>query len=245
MRTFVVPDSHGRWDLVAALLAEAGVPPSAGARAGVAAVHLGDLANCVRDSVVDDVASLEAARGWFDAVLVGNHEWPYINRHDHPFSGFSFDDEVYRGVKQLLDDGILKPCLLVGGTLLTHAGVAAGWEFTTAAEAEKNIRFQWLHSLSDPILTGCSRARGGGDPFGGILWRDDSEPAAPFSQVHGHTPHRDGPHHVERPDRSFVLNLDVGASKGWAARGETAATRIVGVWLDESGSLDGYVEYAE
>lgn len=82
--------------------------------------------------------------------------------------------------------------------------------------------------------------------------RHDDEPIAAFDQVHGHTPHRDGPRVYHQPSGAFTINLDVGASAGWAEKGDPRAKRIVGLWLDADGqppswevAEETFVEYVE
>lgn len=238
MRYFVVPDLHGNWRLARELFEKAAVPVNPDERrdAEIQAVQLGDLANCVAEGVADDIETLQKARLLFDVVLVGNHEAPYFDLG--AFSGFWPDAVVRARVEELENTGVLRPCLRIEDTLLTHAGVAAQWGLTDAREAERVIRHAWEHTRrTAPILNAVSRARGGRDRAGGIFWSDWSEPRAQFQQVHGHTVKRDGPMWRYHPDGSFVCNLDVG--------GNLSANRMVGLWLDDDGCPNPFEELVE
>lgn len=241
-RTFVVPDLHGHYDLAVGLLRAAGVPPTPRLRldAGVRCVQLGDLAHCKAASADADAEVLDHARAWFDVVLLGNHEAGYIL--DTGFKGFWVVPQVGAALTRLLHEGILQPCLLVGDTLLTHAGVARRWSRGTAADTEAAIRWRWRHDRNHPMLTSVGRKRGGEHEVGGILWSDWSESRAPFNQVHGHSVIPKGPDWRWTTDGRFALNLDV----------DRGRRRLVGIWLDENGQpcnpdgdplADGFVEY--
>lgn len=238
MRYFVVPDLHGNGALLSLLIEKELVPTSARERfnAGIHVVQLGDLANCVRGSVVADIQILAQAAEVCDTVLVGNHEFPYLGG-EPSFDGFHFDAGVKTRLDALGDN--LQPCLLAGDVLLTHAGATDEWGWETAAEADEEIEYEWTTGgRQHAMFTMIGLARGGLHPFGGILWSDfNTDPRAPFRQVHGHTPIHSGPGvkcmagvddgfwKNGRSDWQGSIDLDVGCGKG--------ATRVVALWLDD------------
>lgn len=241
MRYFIIPDLHGNEALFSALLLQEEVPETPYARAalGIHVVQLGDLMNCVRESVVADIQTAALANVVCDTVLVGNHEGPYF---DLPaFGGFYWNAGVKKALEHL--SGKLRASLLVGDVLLSHAGVTDEWGFTNAAEASAAIDADWKRGAPTPLLGQIGRARNGWHPFGGVLWSDFREPRADFRQVHGHTPIPNGPGFKssaqfeggpsiwQTPDPAWrgSIDLDVGVGKG--------ATRIIGLWLEEDGSF--------
>lgn len=237
MRHFILPDLHGRHDLAVAMFEEAGVPTSPALRAEqeIRTVQLGDLVNCVEYRSDEDIRTLTLAQDLFDVVLVGNHEFPYFN--GPAFYGFHPIELVRVGILELLDAGILQPCLLIDDILLTHAGVAASWGYTDAASVDKDVRHAWRHNLTDPLLTQVGGLRGGlgiaatSVLCGGIFWSDAREPRAPFPQIHGHTPDRVNGPHATLEDGYTIVNLDVGCGWGWPERGMEPAQRLAGCWL--------------
>lgn len=75
---FVVPDAHGNHHLVRGLLEQEGITNGRSRIVGseVQVVQLGDLANCVQESVQDDLEALSLVGPVIDFMLVGNHEHP-------------------------------------------------------------------------------------------------------------------------------------------------------------------------
>lgn len=235
-RTFVCPDTHGCYPLLLGLLQQAGIVDKIGTRIDYEArtVHLGDLANCVARDRDADLRCLRRAASWFDVLIVGNHEYPYLGGSG--FAGFMHFPEVERAITRL----DWQPALAVGDTLLTHAGVNPAWALPDdAAEAEDVLRAAWQTNRTHPYFKQVGAARGGQAMYGGILWSDfDRERRdTAFRQVHGHTPHRNGPF-----KRDGALNLDVGVSNGWPERHIPPAKRTVGAWLNKDGEVESQVE---
>lgn len=261
MRTLVIPDLHGHHELLVALLHEADVPlaPTARFIAGVRTVQLGDLANCVRESRKDDLTILRIARELLDVVLVGNHEYPYLVSPEGPsfsritFHGFAYFNDVDEALGLLRASGILKPLLLVGQTLLTHAGVAEELAkehgLPSAVKAAGKLQRTWrvrdgqdspLYAQIGPRRRGLyeHQARQFGLPTcGGVLWSDWSEPRADFMQVHGHTPCHDGPEVRTRASGMQAINLDIGCGK--------SADRVVGLWLNDEENEETFGSFVE
>lgn len=185
MATFVISDAHGRLEDVLDLIDRAGV------RHDDFVLQLGDLANCVAESVDADEECLQLVGDKIDAMLVGNHEFPYFNRQD-PFGGFHFNPRIDRILQNLYQEGLLSAAYLHEDILITHAGIThprllPQWD--TAEAAWNHIETEWHggnfgHSMFHDI----GRSRGGWATYGGILWCDwnEMEPTI-FPQIVGHT----------------------------------------------------------
>lgn len=273
MKTFVVPDIHGRYESLRSLLLSAGVINEDDRRTDEAewdamvadgadpqtldqrcfrVVSIGDLANAVQMDVNGDEQCLQKVADWFDYLILGNHESGYL------FDGMSFNGyypaphlkSLYNG---LYRRGFVKPAVLVGETLLTHAGVHEYYDFGDAAEAFDAIfdvwenyreysedygeKFYFGQNVEIPkalLLDGVSSKRGGNVPMGGILWADWHESKnTRFSQVMGHTPIKQGPVLTTYQSSGvFTLNIDCAAKKGLTPWG---------VWLDEYGLVEELV----
>lgn len=233
MRTLLIPDVHGDVDVTRGLLirADVSLKPQERVEDDVRVIQLGDLANCVLESVGADYRILTFALEWFDTVLVGNHEYPYFG--GPKFAGFHYDRGVSNALFGLDERGILKPCALVGETLLTHAGVADEFGMSNVRSLRNVINSAWRNERSTaPILTQIGERRGGRSKEGGIMWSDWDESRAPIRQVHGHSQRLDGPWtrtgevcYGGKP--SWAWNIDVGAGK--------RNTHPEPFWLDEDG----------
>lgn len=236
MDTFVVPDLHGRSYLAQGLLEQAGIIDPDGNRIDektVRVVQLGDLANCVAGDREIDLALLGRADEWFDVVLVGNHELPYLG--GPAFGGF-WQSDVSAAVHAI----DWQPALAIGETLLTHAGVVPDLltgDVESAADAANELASAWTAERGRSFYFAMiGRARGGLHQFGGVTWSDAHEPRdSRFSQVHGHTPDPSGPSIRHATNGRFSVNLDVG--------GHGPVRRIVGLWLDEAGEPRGDVPF--
>lgn len=252
MRYLIVADLHGRHDLARGILTAEHVPLTAFERraAGVWTVQLGDLANCVVGSHDSDLAILTVAADWFDTVLVGNHEHPYLG--GGAFSGFQPFRDIEERLHRLDTLGILQPCLRIGDTLLTHAGVTPDWRLGDARDARDAISACWRADRAAPVFNQVGRARCGGyraphgwPEHGGILWSDWAEPREDgFNQIHGHTPVKGRPiaERWKRWPPRWALNLDAGACFAWRSR--PAGNRVVAAWIGEDGEIDGdLIEY--
>jgi hypothetical protein len=145
MRAFVVPDLHGQTELMLALLRAAGVADENGARteetAGDTVVSVGDLVNASKGTWTEDERILAAADGLVDLVVMGNHEHPYYG--GLPFGGFSPTPPVRAALNAWEREGRVAHEVLIGDTLITHAGVHALFNFETAEEAARAIEDVW------------------------------------------------------------------------------------------------------
>jgi len=236
VRYLIIGDLHGNWRMLDALIDKAGVARTQDGREadGDFVVQLGDLINAVASSLDDDRTILARARKLIDVVLVGNHEHPYFG--GPRFSGFWDDPELGRAVLA----AAWQPSFLIRDVLLTHAGVTpeiAASPQATAREIHDSLVATWGTNRTAACFSqiGRARSRWSLSEFGGILWSDAAEPRAPFRQVHGHTPDRDGPRLPADPHGwTGSINLDVGMARG--------ATRGVALWVEQDGSLGRLVE---
>lgn len=253
MKTFIVSDIHGRVEELYRLLNQAGLltsfdiegedePVLTALGNKTQIVSVGDLLNAVQEDIGYDEATAALAREWFDFVLVGNHESPYL-WNDHYFGGYYPHPPLRSLYNSWLREGFVKPALAIGNTLVTHAGIAKAHPvfkgISTAEEALGVIEVAWqnkLHGAPNGVFDAVGYARGGRWPYGGILWSDfNSEPRKKkFSQVHGHTPIAKGPVLVENEKHgTFLINIDS------ACKGGGAPT---GLWLDEEGQIESWVK---
>lgn len=254
MRTFVFGDIHGRYESLIRLLEAAGIVED-GKRVSdeYQVVSIGDLANVVAVDVNGDKECLTALKdGLIDIALIGNHEAPLVFPTMN-FSGFYRDPEIAAVYNHLERMGKLTCSMVIGETLLTHAGVHRFFDFQSAEEAHREIalvygnwsrynddnevKFHFPNAVEIPkymVLDAVSSKRGGGYPMGGILWADYDEPKNKhFSQIFGHTPTSKGPVYTEWQGTGiFHINIDTAAKKGLLP---------TGVWLDEDGRIEDYV----
>ena len=226
----MIADAHGRHDLVEGLLRQEGLLGYAH-RAGTTVIQLGDLVNCVANSIGADQECLRRAPDWFDVYLVGNHEHPYF---DGPaFSGFWRDPEIGHLLRSYAARGFIRPCIAIDGVLVSHAGLSRRWggSCESAEEAETWLTNEWQGRPNGLVFSAIGVERGGWHKSGGVLWADWREPKRmAFSQIVGHTV---GPEvRWRRRNGKFAACIDLGASK-------EVNGPLVGAWL-----IDGKVTIA-
>jgi hypothetical protein len=233
MKTFIVPDIHGHYKTLKALLKEAGVIDHQGDRVdGWEVISLGDLANCVATDVQNDVNCLKTVGTWIDTLLIGNHEHPYFG--GPAFGGFERYPDVERQLNRIEREGRLAPAMLVGpedDILLTHAGYVPSEGIESALDGFNYATEKWQEDKTHPLFSQIGASRGGFARYGGIIWSDwNMEPKAEeFNQIVGHTPQREGVSRRDYDDGHWSLCIDIGAKSG------TGATGIV---IDENGELE-------
>lgn len=155
-------------------------------------VSIGDLANCVEDSVGGDRECLNLVGNVFDTMLIGNHEIPYFDS-GNVFSGFHFDGVISHKIHSLLNEDLIGAAILHDNTLITHAGLSGlilSANFS-AKECFEKIEEIWNNRrFSHSWFSSIGFSRGGISPSGGILWCDFEDEFAPteFPQICGHTP---------------------------------------------------------
>lgn len=244
MRTFVVGDIHGRIHSLEKLLRKAQVINKAGKRrekmGECRIVSIGDLANAVLVDLNGDEECLKIAPEWFDVLLVGNHESGYVVP-GMGFGGYYEAPHLKSLYNAYVRDGLVQPCLTIGNTLITHAGVVKEFDFADAGEARMAIREVWDDRNNEGadritgheafLLRGVGRHRGGYMPFGGFLWSHWTEPKnRNFNQVVGHT--TCGPDLWTHKEGTWALNIDSDVRRGQS---------VTGVWLDDEGQVEEIV----
>lgn len=254
MLTFVVPDVHGRWTAVEMLLKKA-VEQARLRGQDYQIVSIGDLCNGTEIDQDNDSECLLKGQDIFTKLIMGNHESGYIFPN-MGFGGYYEAPHVASMYRRLFHQGFVVPCLRLGNTLLSHAGVHAYFDFEDAEDAEAAIQDVWENynryrddmtekfcftvdrqGIEIPkalLLDGVTKTRKGSSPIGGLIWADWSEPKnIRFSQVMGHTPIKQGPITTTYEGTGvFHLNIDAGAKGGlnpW------------GVWLDSDGRILEFV----
>jgi hypothetical protein len=153
---------------------------------------IGDGANCVEDSWMGDIAILDMVGDTIDGMVMGNHEFPYVDP-TNSFAGFSNERDVRERMNELMDNDVIGSALIWDNTLITHAGFSA--EFLHPDEdvfsVFNRLEDNWKNrNFSYSPFSSVGRARGGRDKVGGIFWCDFEQEfkPTPFPQIMGHTP---------------------------------------------------------
>jgi hypothetical protein len=178
-RTFVIGDVHGHVDRLQDLLTKAGIVP------GDDIVQLGDLGHFGLDETQDEECYL-LAQALGIHVLWGNHDFACVAPQIHGFRGFRPPSDRMLAVMAQVPMAF---ALARHGFLLTHAGlhpkflVPGQRMVEEIAERLNNT----LTVVTSHAVNAIGVARGGSNPEGGILWRDDREALARINQVFGHS----------------------------------------------------------
>lgn len=267
MYTFVFGDIHGKPEALRRLLQAAGVVNDADERnalvclkthdefAPYKVVSVGDLLNGVLEDANGDEQCLLRSSSWVDKLVMGNHESGYVF-NNMGFNGFTSLPHLASAYRSLAMQGKVVPAVLVGETLVTHAGVVEQFQFLTASSAYKAIMNTWENYTRPEfqseyfdfpnfvdipkylLLDGIGRRRGGNSPVSGILWADWKEPKNFFfNQIMGHTPMPEGPVHTTYATQgTFTINIDAGGKSGY---------NPWGVWLDSDGRVVQFITAPE
>lgn len=213
-KTYLVSDVHGNYDGLIRALRRHRLIDRHGHRQ-LARRHtiasIGDLGNCVEKSHDGDLACFDLVGKIIDTVCVGNHEWPYIDAHNprSTFRGFHAHTRVGEKIRELYESGFLVPCLMVGETLVSHAGLSHQIARGMPVEDEHaNILEHWLaRDWNFSYFSATGHVRGGKNRCGGIFWCDFDKEFVPvsFPQIVGHTP-------GEVRVKGNSLCIDVGAA---------------------------------
>jgi hypothetical protein len=202
---YVVSDVHGDYTGLTIALESAGLiidKPGRGLvkKRGEFVLQIGDLANCVYDSIESDLKCLDkvGSDNWIDAMLIGNHEIPYFDPGS-PFAGFHFNARVNEKLWELYDNGLLLASMVSNlgrdkPALISHAGISQKQlnlgTGTTAQEVYSKLEQEWFgKNFSHYLFRDCGRARYGPNEIGGVLWCDFDKEFEPtdFPQIVGHT----------------------------------------------------------
>jgi hypothetical protein len=193
---YLIGDCHGNAEGLNRAMTKAGLIDNHGKRTTMEDIFsIGDLANCVRDSVKGDLDCLSfVTNEYIDGIIIGNHEGPYLSPQIPKFSGFWWDSDVDDVMQDFAKEEKFLPGLLVDGVLVTHAGLSASklvnkhddpeWIMDLLEEAwdTSNWHHSWLYDIG--------QARGGNASCGGVWWCDFDDEFIPteFPQICGHTP---------------------------------------------------------
>lgn len=194
MRTVIISDVHGNFEALKECLINANVINEKGNRMNDAknrayVIQIGDLANCVEESVYDDYKCLGTVGSWIDLMLMGNHELPYWSPKAS-FSGFHFNAEIGRKLRHLEENSQLVPAALVGPYLISHAGWGKHLDpfIESPQDAARSLRQSVMnHGWDFRLFSSIGYSRGGRDKNGGIVWEDFRDLQSPFPQIVGHT----------------------------------------------------------
>lgn len=226
MRTFVMGDIHGNYDLAYGLLTQVGVMVDDKRDPEIRSIQIGDLIDGTIGSHRGDKMLLAEAHLLFDEIVMGNHEFSFLG--GPVFHGMSSSGPITDELIRLVDQDIIVPSTVVDRFLLTHAGLPAAIEVEGVDEANRQIRDL---AYKGNLFHNVSRNRGGRDPWGGILWADLAEPKNPhISQIFGHTPDPNGPTIARHGDYEHI-NIDIGAKRSMADTGWSG-----GLMIEEDGT---------
>ena len=192
---FVISDCHGNYDgLLRALRAKKIIDKKGNRQLARKhkVISIGDLANCVGDSIAGDTACIDLVGDVIDIYLMGNHEIPYLDPANK-FWGFVFDPVISHKINFLNSEGFILPSVLAGRTLISHAGFSKNMMSVkmSALEVHQTLINHWGEkNYSYSGFSSIGRARGGMSHSGGIFWCDFDQEFAPtkFPQIVGHTP---------------------------------------------------------
>lgn len=191
-------------------------------------------------SPTEDWLCYELARDVIDVVLWGNHDRAVISNQHH-FGGYVPPiPETFRVMQEMMDSGKLRLAHSKHGFFFTHAGLHKQWKICRVPEEWKSDpavlaevwnafdklpvgeQVQAVGYESLAIMTNVIGGhRGGGSPYGGILWRDAGESLYDgFRQIFGHS----------SKDKVRQYNTKAGASYCIDV-GNADNGKLVGMWL--------------
>jgi hypothetical protein len=185
------------------------------ARRDVTVVQLGDLGHFGhRGSPTGDILCYKyvTVNRWCDIVLWGNHDRASIDGAHHA-TDFMQVSEANHYIKILREEGRMQVAFDAHGFLITHAGLAAAFEYQSIPEGivrdDPGMIADWLNDEDDKyieqfdkgfgrplefdesaiaVINAIGARRGGRVPTGGILWRDINESLYDgFRQIFGHS----------------------------------------------------------
>ena len=201
MKRLIIPDIHHRTAVADQILA---AEPAA-----EEVYFLGDYQDDFHDTPAHARSTAQWMRRQIEAghhLLWGNHDLPYgfwAPRHDCP----GYTQGKAAAVNKVLTPDHWRRLrlwhIIIDGPrpwILSHSGIAQPWIPAGTADPVAYLRALeqtvldglYLRGESHPLLTYCSAARGGPDPYSGVLWMDwgDFRPIPGLNQIVGHTPLR-------------------------------------------------------
>lgn len=184
MKTLVVGDLHGRYDIAKEAIRLACSDDYKVNKV----VFLGDYLDSFTESVEDQIKTLllvtNYARDYPDKVeaLMGNHERSYLYPKE-ACSGWNQETQTWVnaiGIRNI--EETLKTYTYVGDFLCTHAGICKG------LLEEQGTTLEGYLNSDEHIQVG--RSRGGWSGYGGLYWCDffrEFEPIEGVKQIFGHS----------------------------------------------------------
>lgn len=193
---YIISDTHGNIEGLERALFKARITDALGRRQmprNNTVISIGDLANCVGNSVMGDHECLSLVGSVIDYLIVGNHEMGYFDPENY-FSGFRYHEGIHRTLRELHENDLVIPAWLEGDTLISHAGVSksmlAGRFDSDAITVYERIKDHWnAHNYKHSFFSSIGHCRGGRQSCGGILWCDfhmEFQPTS-FPQIVGHS----------------------------------------------------------
>lgn len=224
--SFIIGDVHGKARRLQVLLEK-----SRARERGAEIVQLGDLGHFGEETLNGDYDCWNAAfEGQIDKVIWGNHDRATVDRR-HMFNGYAPGSPVmHRFINPMERNGRLVMAYASHGWLVTHAGLHIQFDgFVERNDFDVVKIAEWLNDpkrLDDGVINAVGRTRGGPFPYGGILWRDISEPLATgIKQIFGHSASRE---HEIRGEQDSWWCIDIG---GKPSATDPGADALAGIFL--------------
>lgn len=216
----IVGDTHGDHKRMLEVLRSAGALDADGQRVpGFWLAHTGDVIHAGHGVQADDERTLALALELFDALIIGNHESPFLCGLGH-FAGQNRWLSCQATLDRSFRDGRWRPALEVDGWLLTHGGLhpmllcshnrgarafrplrrTGNLDDASAVAAAINnaLERRLRRREPEPLFDWCGPLRYGQNDCGGIFWCDwrelmraETKTPSPVRQIVGHTPRRD------------------------------------------------------
>lgn len=192
---YVISDVHGNYEGLIKALQKKKIIDKKGRRQ-LARKHkvisVGDLSNCVEDSIIGDNECYNLMGNVIDYVCLANHEAAYFDER-LGFNGFHYYEGLHRKLLELEENGMLVPAYLHNGTLISHAGISKSILSVSmdVNEIYGALLYHWkAFNYNYSWFSSIGQSRGGKNHCGGILWCDWKHEFRPtdFPQIVGHTP---------------------------------------------------------
>jgi hypothetical protein len=175
-------------------------------------IHIGDNGDYYWGTELRDQKTWELLSKFYDEILMGNHEAAYLLGME--LGGYYDPTDVTKKLmREAYESGRMKFATSHDGFLITHAGVhpTLAEELHLSRDPVKAAEEINSAAVNSPLISNIGRVRGGGDPFGGILWRDIEEPISDrWPQIHGHSRMKDVTEYGEEGSDVNHYAIDVG-----------------------------------
>ncbi|CAM6003642.1 unnamed protein product [Sphagnum balticum] len=243
---FIIGDVQGQHALSNKLLYKVGLIDDDGnrLRPEVKVIQLGDLGHNARYHMGSQLITPEDDEKCYklledkiiDIMLWGNHDRPMM-RHlhrDEIFGGYvSPSLDLINRIESLRLQGKIVLAYAANEFLLTHAGLHSDWGNISTSTDPKDIantlneydyfKFDGIGSYLNPVkqfIDTIGNVRGGYDPFGGIIWRDNNYEGLwdGVRQIYGHTAYETPQAQPSKFGDSYCIDV-------------SKADRVAGIWL--------------